>query len=200
AVLAGTARAGVEGAGGRRAVMRLFRRSTLAEVDRPPLARDERVLAWADSDMGVLVATNLGLWLPADPPGRLGWRRIHKATWDGKEVVVTSARQVEERSGYVVVEDLPPVPFALSRPGELPHQVRARVTRSVGQSTHHPLPGSGGVRIAARRVPGRDGLRWTVRYDSGVDHDDPVVAEVTGQLVSQARPQLGSRVSYPPLT
>jgi hypothetical protein len=171
--------------------MGLFRRAALAEADRPPLARDERVLAWADSDKGLLVATNLGLWLPADPPGRLGWHEIHKATWAGTELVVTAARQVAERPGYVVVEDLAPVPFALSRPGELPHQVRARVTRSVSQSTHHPLPGSGGVRIAARRVPGQDGLRWTVRYDSGVDHDDPVVVEVTAELVAQARQLIG---------
>jgi hypothetical protein len=169
-----------------------LRRAALPEAERPPLARDERVLGWAGSDAGVLVATNLGLWLPADPPGRLGWHEIHKAVWNGSSLVLTAARQVGERPGYTVVEDLPPVPFALAKPGELPHQVRARVTRSVGQSSHHPLPGSGGVRIAARRVPGRDGLRWTVRYDPGVDPDDPVVAEVTGQLVAQAMQQIGS--------
>jgi hypothetical protein len=172
--------------------MGLFRRAALAEADRPPLAPDERVLAWADSDAGFLVATNLGLWLPADPPGRLGWHEIHKAAWTGTQLVVTAARQVGERPGYTVVEDLPAVPFALAKPGDLPHQVRARVTRSVDQSTHHPLPGAGGLWIAARRIPGRDGLRWTVRYDPGVDLDDPVVAEVTNQLVTQARQQIGS--------
>jgi len=169
-----------------------LRRPRLPAADRPPLDRDERVLAWADSDAGVLVATNFGLWLPADPPGRLGWHEINKATWSGRDLAVTVAAQVEERADYTIVEDLPPVRFVLATPGELPHQVRARVTRSVGPSTHHPLPGSGGVRVAARRVPGRDGLRWTVRYDPSVVHDDPVVAEVTGQLVEQARQQIGS--------
>ncbi len=166
----------------------IFRRPRLPVEDRPPLARDERVLAFADSDAGLLVATNLGFWLP---PGRLGWHEIHKATWDGEVLVVTAAREARERPVYAVVEDLPPVPFVLPSPGELPKVVRARVTHSVGPSTHHPLPGSGGVRVAGRRVPGRDGLRWTVRYDAGVDPDDPVVAEVTGQLVEQARQQTG---------
>jgi hypothetical protein len=169
-----------------------LRQPRLPAADRPPLARDERVLAWAASDTGVLVATNLGLWLPADPPGRLGWHEINKATWSAKDLVVIAAAQVEERAGYTIVEDLLPVRFGLAAPGELPHQVRARVTRSVGPSTHHPLPGSGGVRVVARRVAGLDGLRWTVRYDPGVDFDDPVVAEVTGQLVEEARQQIGS--------
>lgn len=168
-----------------------LRQPRLPAADRPPLARDERVLAWAASDAGVLVATNLGLWLPADPPGRLGWHEINKATWSGRDLAVTAAAQVEGRPGYTIVEDLPVVHFLLAAPGELAHQVRARVTRSVGPSTHHPLPGSGGVRVVARRVPGRDGLRWTVRYDQGVNFDDPVVAEVTGQLVEQAKQQVG---------
>jgi len=165
-----------------------LRRPRPREEDRPPLARDERILAFAESDAGLLVATNLGLWLP---PGRLGWHEIHKAVWDGGTLTVTAARQVEARPGYVVVEDLPPVPFTLAAPGGLPGTVRSRVTGSVGSSTYHPLPGSGGVRIAARRVPGRDGLHWTVRYDPGVGYDDPVVASVTAELVEAARQQTG---------
>jgi hypothetical protein len=86
-----------------------------------------------------------------------------------------------------VVEDLPSVAFTLSEPGELPHQVRSRVTRSVGYTAHHPLPGGGGFRVAARRVPGLDGRRWTVRYDPGVDRDDPIVADVTTQIVAGAQ-------------
>jgi hypothetical protein len=37
--------------------------------------------------------------------------------------------------------------------------------------------------VAARRVPGVDGLRWTVRYDRGVDPEDPAIAEATGRIV-----------------
>jgi hypothetical protein len=164
--------------------MAAFHRRRLPAERRPPLARDERIVAWSDSDAGLLVATNLGLWLPASPPGRLGWDEIHKAAWNGAELVVTAARQVAEREGYTVVGDAPPVTFQLRDPGHVPHQVRARVTRSVGYSMHHARPG---VRLAARRVPGVDGLRWTVRYDPGVDPDDPDVVAATGRLVEAAR-------------
>jgi hypothetical protein len=165
----------------------LRRRPALPAASRPPLDRDERVVAWSDSDAGVLVATNLGLWLPGEPVRRLGWHRIHKATWDGTSLVVTAADEVGEGDGYTVVVDLPPTSFRLAVPGQVPHQVRARVTRSVGYSVHHPLSGGRGARVAARRVPGFDGLRWTVRYDPGVDSDDPTIAEVTAGIVAQAR-------------
>jgi hypothetical protein len=210
----------------------LGRRRRLPNRLRPPLERDERVLAWAETvtagpgagtgAAGVraggvpvggagaadvpaadlpagdlpaggtgggraLVATNRGLWVPMDPPGRLGWHEINKATWSEDKLAVTAARVAGSGAGYDIVEDLPTVAFALATPGDLPAEVRARVTRSVGPTSHHPLPGGGGARVAARRVPGVDGLRWTVRYDSEVDHDDPVVREATEQLVAQAR-------------
>jgi hypothetical protein len=179
--------------------MALFnRRRSLPAEHRPPLEREERVVAWALSPQGALVATNQGLWLPAaglagagagaaGPPTRFGWHEIHKAVWSGDALAVTPARRIEEAPGYDVVADEPTVRYRLDDPGDLPSQVRARVTRSVGPSTHHPLPGSGGVRVVARRVPGVDGLAWTARYDPGVDHDDPIVRDATSALVDQAR-------------
>jgi len=161
----------------------IFRRRPALPADRrPPLVTDERVVAWSESDSGVLVATNLGLWLP----DFTSWHLIHKATWDGATLVVTPAREVASHEGYVVVADLPALSFRLTSPGDLPDQVRTRVTRSVGYTAQHPLPGGGGMRVAARRVPGVDGLRWTVRYDPGVDCEDPAIAEVTGRIVAQA--------------
>jgi hypothetical protein len=161
--------------------MALFRRRRpLPAPSRPALARDERVVAWSDSEAGVLVATNRGLWLPDFVP----WHLVNKATWDGSLLVVTPAHEVRERDGYTVVEDLPARSFRLVDPGDLPHQVRARVTRSVGYSTYQPLPGGRGFRLAARRVPGVDGLRWTVRYDPGVDVGDPATVAATGQIVA----------------
>jgi hypothetical protein len=168
--------------------MALFsRRRSLPGEHRPPLDRDERVVAWALSPAGALVATNLGLWLSGEPPTRLGWHEIHKAVWGGDELAVTPARRVERGPGYDVVADEPTLRYRLADPGDLPSQVRARVTRSVGPSTHHPLSGTGGVRVVARRVPGTDGLTWTARYDPGVDPDDPIVRDATSALVDQAR-------------
>ncbi|MFI1194316.1 hypothetical protein ACH4T9_13820 [Micromonospora sp. NPDC020750] len=170
--------------------MGLFnRRPKLPPAARPPLADDERVLAWAavgdgDGD-GVVVASNLGLWLPGRGH-RLGWHDILKAGWSGRELTVTPAERVAERDGYLVVADCPAETYLLLDPGELPHQVRTRVTNSVAYTEQHPVPGGAG-RIAARRVPGEDGLTWTVRYDPGTPADDePVVAE-TDRLVATAR-------------
>src|SRR5215469_936168 len=168
--------------------MALFRRrSALPAQHRPKLDRDERVVAWAMAPQGALVATTKGLWLPGDPQARLGWHEIHKAAWDGGALKITAARQVHRTPGYDVVADRPGGDFRLADPGDLPAAVRARVTRSVGPSSHHSLPGTGGVRVVARRVPGVDGLTWTARYDDGVDHDDPIIRETTTVLVEQAK-------------
>lgn len=161
------------------------RRPKLPAAKRPALERDERLLAWADApDEQVVVATNRGLRLPGRP--RLGWHEIHKAAWSGRELQITAAEVVQERDGYTVVADLPVVSYLLLEPGELPDQVRARVTRSVAHTSYHQLPG-GGVRVVARRVSGVDGLHWTARYDAGTVVDADVVVQATDELVARAR-------------
>ncbi|GAA4961710.1 hypothetical protein [Actinoplanes utahensis] len=165
----------------------LRRRPRLPAASRPPLADGERVLAWcpvADS-ADVVVATNHGLWLPG-VAGRLGWHEVHKAAWSGRELRITPAEVAEERDGYTVLVDAPVVSFLLLEPAELPDQVRARVTRSVAYTAHHPLP-EGAVRVVGRRVAGRDGLSWAVRYDSGTPVDSEPVVLATGELVGAAR-------------
>jgi hypothetical protein len=165
---------------------------------RPALERDERVLDWArvgdDGGERAVVATNRGLWLPdlaagvgwtPGPDGRLGWHEVHKAVWSGRELAITPAELVEERAGYRVLADGEVRTYLLLDPGNLPHQVRARVTRSVAYSAHRRLPG-GGVRVVARRVPGVDGLTWTVRYDPGTPAGDAITEE-TDRLVAAAQ-------------
>lgn len=170
--------------------MGLFRRRPkLSPADRPPLVAGERVLAWAAAggcaEGTVLVATNLGLWLPRRGE-RLGWHDILRAVWSGQELVVTAAEPVVERDDYLVVADRPTETYPLLDPGELPHQVRERVTRSVAFTEAHPVPGGAG-RVVARRVPGVDGLTWTVRYEPGTPVDDPAVRAETERLVAAAR-------------
>jgi hypothetical protein len=167
--------------------MGLFRRRPkLPAAHRPALEADERVLAWAaTSGDGAVVATNRGLWLPG--LNRLGWHEINKAAWSGRELRVTPAQVCEERDGYTVVADQPVIPLLLVEPGDLPHQVRTRVTGSVAYTVHYLLPAGGGVRVVARRVSGVDGLSWTVRYDVGASVTDPAVIGLTGELVARAR-------------
>jgi hypothetical protein len=131
-----------------------------------------------------VVATNRGLWLPER--GRLGWHEIHKAAWSGRELRVTPAEVAHDRDGYAVLVDAPVVAVLLLDPGEVPDQVRSRVTRSVAYTAHYPLP-VGGVRVVGRRVSGVNGLSWAVRYDAGTPVDLEQVAKVTDELVSGAR-------------
>ncbi|WP_238012006.1 hypothetical protein KZZ52_52610 [Dactylosporangium sp. AC04546] len=169
-----------------------LKRRRLPAGRRPPLAPDERVVAWAAATGdNVVVATNLGLWLPGADE-RLGWHELHKATWSGRQLALVAAREVPvEGADYVVMEDLPPLVLTLLDPDRVPEQVRVRVNKSIAHTSHHPLDDAAGVRVVGRRVPGIDGLLWTVRYDEGVDAASSEVARQTAELVAWARSGAG---------
>ncbi len=154
---------------------RLFKTHRPVAAELPTLAADERVTAWgATPDGDAVVATQLGLWVrTGESSRRLGWHDIHKAAW--AEGVLTVTPGVEVEPG--VVADAPALRLRLAEPGDLPAEVRSRVSRSVAFSSHHRLPAGGGVRVVARRVPGEDGLTWVLRFDEQVDRADPAVRE-----------------------
>jgi hypothetical protein len=133
--------------------MRMFRRVPKLPSDlRPPVEPGERILAWAlSAEGGAVVVTNRGLWLPGRDE-RVGFHAIHKVAWSGSSLEVTPARIVAERDAYTVVADLPVEAYALPDPDDVPEQVRARVTRSVGYTTHHWLAGTS---AASTGSPGR---------------------------------------------
>jgi len=165
---------------------RLSRRRLPASA-RPPLDGDERVVAWASAaSSDVVVATNLGLWLPS-VEARLGWHEIHKVTWSGRALQVVPASVVASRDGFVETADLAPVNVTLLDPDRVPEQVRTRVLRSVAYSSHHPIPG-GGVRVVGRRLPGQDGLSWAVRPDPGTSIDSSL--DLVAGLVARARAEI----------
>lgn len=163
-----------------------FRRPKLPASKTPRLETGERVVAWTPHGSDAVVVTNRGLFIPGRD--RLRWHEIHKATWrDGTLTLVPAAMTIANGDGYSVVEDLPAVSVTLALPGDVPKRVRERVTGSVAYTSHHPLPTGGAARVVARRVSGRDGLTWSVRFEGGVDHDDPAVREVTADLVAAAK-------------
>jgi hypothetical protein len=169
----------------------LFRRRTLPADRRPKLDTDERIVAWAGATGDdVVVVTNHGLWLPGSDQ-RIGWHEIHRVTWSGRQLVIVAAHQVGEGDGYAVMADLPPLTLTLLDPDQVPEQVRVRVNKSVAYTEHHPLPDGGGVRVVGRRVPGVNGLHWTVRYDGGADPAHPGVGAITAQMVDQAQADAG---------
>jgi hypothetical protein len=135
------------------------------------LADNERVLAMAHAEDTVVVATQLGLWLPmaADEPTwrRIGWDRVVKATWTDHGLSVIEA----DVGADGLITDLPTVTVRLAEPRNLPTVVRTRVENSIARSEQVRVPG-GTARVVARRVPGRDGVSWTARVDSGTPDTD----------------------------
>src|SRR4051794_17155902 len=123
--------------------MAWWRRRRLPAAQRPELGRDERIVGWAEAAGGAsVVVTDLGLWLPGTP-ARLGWYEIHKATWSGRELAIVASREVGTGDGYAVVVDQPGSVHTLLDPGNVPMQVRVRVTKSIAYTQHHPLSGGG---------------------------------------------------------
>jgi len=155
------------------------------------MARDEHVLAWADADGGgPVVATSHGLFLPGRAT-RLGWHEIHKAAWSGRQLTITPSILLrDDDAGYAVTADGEPEAFALKDPGDVPHEIRQRVTKSVAYTALHPVPGGPAVRVVGRRVPGVNGVTWAVRYEDGSDGSDADVREVTAALVELGQREL----------
>ena len=149
----------------------------------------ERVLAMADDGPAAVAATQFGLWLPAGPessvedgggsPGwrRVGWDQVVKATWgeDGLQVI----EGVVDDAGMVT--DLPARTVRLAEPRTLPAVVKTRVEASIARWEQVRVPGGTG-RVVARRRPGRDGLVWTARLDSGTPDSAPAREALAGYL------------------
>lgn len=161
--------------------------------ERPPvealrvLDRDERVVSWATAaGGGAVLATPLGLWLPG-ATDRVPWHLVDKATWrDGMLTVVPAVD-----AGDGVLDEQAPRTVRLATPRNLPQTVRVRVERAIAFTRHYGLPAGGGVRVVARRVPGRDGVTWQRVFDAGVDRDDDGVRAVADELVRRSRSEAG---------
>jgi hypothetical protein len=87
-------------------------------------------------------------------------------------------------------------PFTLvledDEPRRLLELIRERVTASVVIQRHVPVAGTRGLRVIARRAPGRrDDLHWRTRYDEGVDPDDPDVRRLAAEALASAKGDVG---------
>lgn len=155
--------------------------------ERPPadlvarLDRDERIVAWAHTDAGVVAASNRGLWVPAYR--RIGWELVDKAVWRDGVLTVTEAELVDN----LLLRDLPPIHLRLTVARDLPPMVRRRVEASVVRSEVQPIAG-GAARFVGRRVPGRDGVSWWARLEPGTRD-----SEQTRTSVRTRRDQLAAQ-------
>ncbi len=155
---------------------------------RPPLdvAKGERVLAWAHAmtmlDQGSEAITIGGSRDAFYLPGRVPWEQIKAADWDQESEVLRVSELGEWGLPRRVYE------FTLTDPGRLLQLVRERITASVVLQRHVPIAGKRGVRIVARRPPGRSAeVSWFFEYDQGVDPEDPVVALAASEALAIAQ-------------
>lgn len=166
---------------------RFGRRPLPDEVRALTLDPGERRLGWAaQSGSGVVVATDLGLWLSAKGPApavRTDWADIERVSWKRPLLTVLGIAAIEGTGTRTELE----VPDS----GDLPDVVRSAVTASIGWSAHYRLRPAGGVRVVGRRRPGREVLDWQLVYDAGTDVDDPDVRAQAEQLRLDARRTIG---------
>lgn len=152
---------------------------------RPDLAvgPGERLLAWATTEDGsVIGGTRDALYLPQ----RLPWEQVEAARWDSE----SSTLRVREVGtwGEPQREHL----VALDEPTRLLQLLRERVTASVVLQRHVPISGRRGVRVIARRAPGRhDEPTWVYEFDEGIDPADPDVRRAAAEAMVAAREELG---------
>jgi hypothetical protein len=136
----------------------------------------------AETADAVVVATNLGLWLPDGSSWRrVGWQDVVKATWTGD-----SLQLIEGTVADGIVTDLPSRTIRLTEPRNLPAVVRTRVEASIARWEQVQVPG-GSARLVARRVAGVDGLSWTARLDTGTPDSDAARTVLLGYLEQVAR-------------
>lgn len=145
------------------------------------LEPDEYVAAAA----GRLVASSLGLWVPADEGfRRIPWHLISHVTWSDAVLSVVEATESRWAGAAVLIVDQRPMRFPLEKPGLLPRAVRKRVNASIASRYYKELPG-GGAWFVQRRVAGR-GAVLQVRVDRGTDVDIAmdIAAEAAERLPS----------------
>ncbi len=144
----------------------------------------ERLLAWATTADGTVVGgTRDALYLP----DRVPWEQVEAAAWDG-DASILRIREVgtwdEPRREHALT---------LDEPRRLLQLVRERVTASVLLQRHVPVDGRRGVRVIARRAPGRrDEPTWVYEFDEGVDPADPDVRRRAAEAMAAAREELGA--------
>ncbi|MEP6851416.1 MAG: hypothetical protein ABJA87_01935 [bacterium] len=167
----------------------MFSRKRAPASVRTRLDGNERVLASGSTAGGTtVVATNLGLWWPEEPPRRIPWQLIDKAAWTEVGLLVVEADVVDD----LFLVDRPAAVVALAQEGKLPPTVRRRVEASVVRSLE--VRTSAGVAlVVGRRVPGRDGVTWWARPPRGATVTDGIRAEledVVGRLREQSSAEL----------
>jgi hypothetical protein len=145
--------------------MRLFRRmpAEVAALVEP----GDRVLAWAESSAGWVVATESCFVVPDGE--RVAWESIHRATWDEGVLLLRRGGRGEIRLTLDLDET------------RLPEAVRERVEASIVLSERVQLSRGSAV-IMARRPPSGGEIAWTVVFENLDVEDAEIRAEATAEV------------------
>jgi hypothetical protein len=143
------------------------------------LATGERIVADGRGPRGsVVLATDLGLWLPPGPSAadddvpaarRIPWHLVSRARWAQGALEVVEAEPEDLGGGVVLLTDLAPRRVPLVAAGRIPETVQRRVTDPIRSRQHHEIA-DGGAWFVQRKVPG-EGVVVQVRPDPGTDPD-----------------------------
>ncbi|WP_223124250.1 hypothetical protein [Nocardioides marmotae] len=164
------------------ALSRSLSRSLRRERPDLDVRRGERLLAWAETSVGLVGGTREALYLPGR---RLAWEEVESAHWD------------RDTTELLVREVCPPGvpspvhPILLAEPGRLLELVRERVSASVVLTRHVPVSRGRGLRVVARRPASGDrALTWGYVLDEGLDPADPAVREAAERGLAAARAEV----------
>ena len=139
----------------------------------------EHIVADARSRGDVVVATERALYIGGE---RLPWTSIAHAAWDDPVLDLDV-----DRPGHVRPERLR---LELAPAGDVPAAVFSQVTASIIASHRLVLGPDAGALATARR--GEDGdIRWIVRFDDGLDPDDPGLRADAEAALAALREALG---------
>ena len=128
------------------------------------------MLAWAETDNGIVAGTRDALYLPDAhghlQPIRVPWHEVETADWD----VDTGALVVREVGTYGLTR--PEHHLVVDEPGRLLELVRERVTATIVLTRPVPLGGGRHATVIGRRATsGQRAVAWFVEYDVGLDPD-----------------------------
>jgi hypothetical protein len=151
------------------------------------VGKDDRVVSWADTpDGGVVAASRMGLWWPDGEGVRcIPWQHVDKVIWQDGRLFVIEA-DVEDD---LLLIDRPPASVVLAKPRDLPPTVRKRVEANIVRTELVSVAG-GAVRFVARRRPGHDGVTWWARLEPGTPDTPEVRSAVRARvaILRAARP------------
>ena len=157
-----------------------------AVVARAGLPRGEKVLAFLPAGDDWLLGTRAAFLLVGpEAVRRIPWEQVESLRWDRDENVLL----VSEMGEWGVPR--PEHRFPVDGAGRLLELMRERVSASVVLQRRVLVTGKRGFNVIARRSPAGGAVSLFVEYDEGVDPEDPVVLDLVGAAVDEARSEFG---------